>query len=77
MNEHLTQCIAESEKHHIPNVKKRGRGSLITFLLNNTINKVITSIYKIMQERIVEEIKEAGMFSVQIDTTMDVSFQDQ
>ena len=30
-----------------------------------------------MQERIVEEIKEAGMFAVQIDTTMDVSCHDQ
>ena len=25
MNEHLTQCIAASEKHHIPNVKKTGK----------------------------------------------------
>lgn len=55
----------------------RGRGSLITLLSKNTVNTVIHTIQSIIQENMSSEIEQAGMFSVQIDTTQDITSQDQ
>ena len=73
MKEHLTHCIKESKKHHKPGGKRQGRGSLITFLSNKTVNNVLDSIQLIIHNSISKEIRDAGMFSVQIDTSMDIS----
>ena len=77
LKEHLTHCIKESKKHHKPGAIRQGRGSLITFLSNKTVNNVLDSIQLIICNSISKEIRDAGMFSVQIDTTMDISCEDQ
>lgn len=55
----------------------QGRGSLITFLSKTTINVIIDIINMLMKKSIVMEVQAAGMFSIQIDTTQDISVQDQ
>ncbi|KAG5870890.1 hypothetical protein JTB14_006728 [Gonioctena quinquepunctata] len=54
-----------------------GRGKFITFLSNNTFNKILYIICRLIQVRIADEIKRASMFSLQIDSTQDVAVVDQ
>jgi len=46
-----------------------GRGSLVTFLSHNMTSRIVRIICDFVQESIVREVKEAGMFSVELDTT--------
>ena len=55
----------------------RGRGSLVTFLSKTTVNSVIDTIQHLIQDSIAKKVREAGMFSVQIDTTQDITSRDQ
>ena len=57
--------------------KKRGRRSLVTFLRKSAISKLIGIIEYIIQRAISKEIQEAKIFSLETDTTQDVSCQDQ
>ncbi len=83
MKEHAIECVEKSRKFHQAGLSdrlshvKRGRGSLVTFLSKTTVNNVITTIQHIIQECIAKEVREAGMFSVQIDTTQDITTHDQ
>lgn len=73
MNEHLVECIKKSQALH----KSVSRGiALITLLSKTTINNIIATIQQTMQEKL-RQIEKAGMFSVQIDTTQDLTTQDQ
>lgn len=69
IKEHVTDCIEKSKM--LKSSGGKGRGSLVTFLSKTTVNKVIETISRLIQETIVKEIKTAGIFSVQIDTTKD------
>lgn len=75
MKEHLSECIEKSKKMH--ETHSRGRGSTVTFLSKTTINMVISAVQHLIQEVIAKEVTEAGMFSVQIDTTQDITSQEQ
>lgn len=74
MNEHLVDCIKKSQALH---KSRGGRGALITLLSKTTVNNVINTIHQMMQATMGRQIKNAGMFSVQIDTTQDITTQDQ
>lgn len=75
LKEHLKECTEKSKKLH--QTGATGRGSLVTLLSKRTINSVIDTIQHLIQETIVRDIKNAVMFSVQIDTTQDITSQDQ
>ncbi|CAH2291402.1 zinc finger MYM-type 1-like [Pelobates cultripes] len=83
LKNHLDKCVQDSEKRK-QQLKDRktsgkhstGRGSLVTFLSNNTIKKVFAAIVQSMKNLIVSEIGEKG-FSVQVDSTQDVGIVDQ
>ncbi|XP_029348284.1 protein FAM200A-like, partial [Acyrthosiphon pisum] len=75
LKNHLDHVALKSKKAHQKN--KTGRGSLVTFFSKTTINSIIQIICQIMRQNIVNEIKSAGMFSIQIDTTQDVKVEDQ
>jgi len=55
----------------------KGRGSLVTLPSKTTVNKVISVISLLIQQSIAEEVKEAGMYSVQLDTTQDLTSKNQ
>ncbi|XP_031352528.1 uncharacterized protein LOC116177648 [Photinus pyralis] len=57
--------------------KKAGRGGFVTFLSNNTVMKIINIIRDEMKERISANIKEAVKYSILMDTTIDISGNDQ
>ena len=69
LQQHLSECIDKSKKQH--EAGARGRGSLVTLLSKDTINKVVKVIRQLIREKIASEVREAKMFSVQIDTTQD------
>ena len=57
--------------------KKKVRGLLVTFLTKTTITRMINIIKETIQSAIGSEVKEAKMYSVQMDSTQDISHVDQ
>ncbi len=53
------------------------QGSLITLLSKTTVNSVINTIRNLSQLNISTDIQKSGTFSVQLDTTQDITEQDQ
>nr|XP_054590119.1 52 kDa repressor of the inhibitor of the protein kinase-like [Nothobranchius furzeri] len=76
LREHLNDCIEKSKKSHQSSGSK-GRGSLITLLSKTTVNSVIDALGHLIQESITSDVKKAGMFSIQLDTTQDITGYDQ
>eukprot|EP00795_Rhopilema_esculentum_P006621 gene6621-12157_t len=54
-----------------------GRGSLVTFLSHDITNRIINIVKGFIRGTIVNEARRAGMFSVEMDTTQDITTQDQ
>ncbi|XP_053274770.1 uncharacterized protein LOC128436886 isoform X1 [Pleuronectes platessa] len=77
LKEHLSDIIHKSKKLHESASGSRGRGSLVTLLSKSTVNSVIDTILKMIKDNIGTEIQKAGMFTVQLDTTQDITAQDQ
>ena len=75
LQQHVHTCIENSRKQHETGAK--GRGSLVTLLSKDTFNKVVDIISQLLKATIAEEVIQAGMFSVQIHTTQDISSKDQ
>lgn len=55
----------------------KGRGNFVTLFSKTTINYVVEAIGYKIKNIITKEAKESGMYSIQIDTTQDVSCHDQ
>ena len=80
MEKHIQECIKKStaqKERSTAKGGKGGRGSMITFLSKETINLILDIINREMKSRIAIEVKTSGMFSVQIDSTQDVTAKDQ
>ncbi len=58
-------------------MRSKGRGSMVTLMSKTTVNKVIELIRNMIQQKIAVEVTKAGMFSIQIDTTQDLTSKDQ
>lgn len=76
LKEHLSNVIEKSKKIHVSPGSK-GRGSLVYLLSKTTVISVIDTIRNLIQQNISTEIQKAEMFSVQLDTTQDITAQDQ
>eukprot|EP00112_Aurelia_sp_Birch-Aquarium-sp1_P013563 Seg2881.3 transcript_id=Seg2881.3/GoldUCD/mRNA.D3Y31 product="Zinc finger MYM-type protein 1" protein_id=Seg2881.3/GoldUCD/D3Y31 len=61
----------------IDNAGKIGRGSFVTFLSKSTVNSLLQVFRNMIQEKIANEVKKAKIYSIQMDTTQDISGQDQ
>lgn len=55
----------------------KGRGSLVTMMSKTTANKVIEVIRMLIQQKFAAEVRKAGMISIQMDTTQDLTSKDQ
>lgn len=75
LQQHLTDSIKKSKAQHASGSKRRG--SLVTLLSKETTSKVIRVIGQLIKESIASEVREAKLFSVQIDTTQDIAAKDQ
>jgi len=55
LQQHLTECTEKSDKQH--EAGARGRGSLVTLLSKDTINKVVKVISQLIKETIASEVR--------------------
>lgn len=72
--------VTERSKYALEERTKKGgkgRGSQITFLSKTTVTKIISIIKFMIRDEIANDIRESKIFSVLMDTTMDVSSYDQ
>ncbi|KAI6656207.1 hypothetical protein LOD99_1540 [Oopsacas minuta] len=75
---HLDKVICESKKRHSSLCEgQKGRGSLITLIYKTTLNYILEAIHQLQLDLIVQEVKKAGIYSIQIDTTQDITTTDQ
>jgi len=51
------------------NPSKERRGNFVTFSRKTTVNKITNIISDMVKDEIVKEVKDAGMSSVQMDST--------
>lgn len=55
--------------------KQGGRSH--SLLSKTTVNYVLAAVVSLIRKDIVRRVKEAGVYSIQIDTTQDISVEDQ
>ena len=60
-----------------PDKLKHNRANRNTFMFKTTVNSVIAIISKLMEEEISNSVREAGIYSVQIDSTQDITSTDK
>jgi hypothetical protein len=76
LSEHIDSITKSVSANH-ERGKGKGRGASLTFIYKSTVNMVIDSISHFMKKSISDEIRDVVMFSVHLDTTQDISVQDQ
>jgi hypothetical protein len=54
-----------------------GRGSFITFFSKTILSKIMIIIANCIKQQLTKQVNEAGRFSIQMDSTQDVSVTDQ
>ncbi len=72
-----SKSVIQKKKFENSKKKKSGRGNLVTFLSKTTVNKIIQIIGNEIKYLIANDIKKAGIFSVMMDTTIDITSYDQ
>ncbi|XP_069468511.1 zinc finger MYM-type protein 1-like isoform X2 [Ambystoma mexicanum] len=72
LKEYIEALQPESERE-----TGQGEGAAATLMSKTTVGYVIEAISKLIKKVICQEIGEAGLFSIQIDSTQDVSVTDQ
>ena len=60
-----------------PDKHKHNRANKNTFISKTTVNSIIAILSKPMKEEISNSIREAGIYSVQIDSTQDITSTDK
>ena len=75
LNKHLSKMVEKRKERFLD--KKKVRGLLVTFLTKTTKTRMINIIRETIQSAIASEVKEAKMYSVQTDSTQDISHADQ
>ena len=78
--DHVNECIKVSSEALLkrkPGKKKVGRGGFVTLMSKTTVNLILDIIGDMIKTAIAVEVIKARMFSVQIDTTQDISTKDQ
>ena len=56
---------------------KVGRGSFNTFLSKSTVTSLVRVMPNLFQERMANDVRAAGIYSIEMDSTQDISSQDQ
>ncbi|XP_050500714.1 uncharacterized protein LOC114327646 [Diabrotica virgifera virgifera] len=76
LKKHLDAIVKKSKSYHNRKIKRRA-GNFYTFLSKTTVNSIIVIITEIILKKISSEIQTATMFSIEIDSTQDISVTDQ
>ena len=75
LKRHIERVINVSKEKESRNAS--GRGSFVSFISPSTFNNIVKVIASFLQQRVVNEIKHAGMYAIMIDSTQDLSTHDQ
>lgn len=75
MQTHVRSCIEKSKRLHNSSVK--GRGLQVTLLSKTRVNIVIEAIRRLIKKDVSADVKTAGLYSIQIDSTQDTTAKDQ
>jgi len=62
---------------HLPSIENSNKSKRLTFMSKYSQNVMLKALRETITEDILKEVKSAGMFSVIIDTTTDISKLDQ
>ena len=73
---HLENVIKKCLQNK-PDKHKHNRANRNTFISKTTVNSIIAIISKLMKEEISNSVREAGIYSVQIDSTQDITSTDK
>uniref|UniRef100_A0A8C5PR13 HAT C-terminal dimerisation domain-containing protein n=1 Tax=Leptobrachium leishanense TaxID=445787 RepID=A0A8C5PR13_9ANUR len=77
LKSHLDHIRQETKEQHGEPKSSKELGSLVTLISKTTANAIIGIISSLLKEGIAQEIREAGMFSIQLDTTIqDINISD-
>lgn len=71
------QKVIKRSKSSSERGNKQRTGNFLTFFSKTTVNSIISVMTSMIKEHISKEITEAGMYSIEIDTTQDISTTDQ
>src|SRR6185437_2982798 len=75
---HVAESIKRSKQQKSHESKGiRGRGALLTFLSKTFINKLILILSHQIRSRIASEVKHAGLYSIEVDSTQDIAVIEQ
>ncbi|KAM4795991.1 LOW QUALITY PROTEIN: zinc finger MYM-type protein 1-like [Rhinophrynus dorsalis] len=77
LKNHLDTVIKKSKKRHESATCSKGCGGFVTLISKTTVNTIIGVISALLKKGIAQEIRDAGMFSIQLDTTQDINVSDQ
>ena len=67
---HLNKVIKLAKKR---DPKGKGRGNFVTFLSKTSCVKILKLIAEMLKEKIAKYVNDAGLFSIQMDSTTDIS----
>jgi len=73
LQNHLVSAEQKSQKQKLENNFKTGRGSRITFLSKNTVNKLLLLMSLKVKKTILTQLSSVKHFSLEIDSTQDVA----
>ena len=73
---HLENVIKKCLQNK-PDMHKHNRANRNTFISKTTVSSIIAIISKLMKEEISNSVREAGIYSVQIDFTQDITSTDK
>ena len=82
MHNHI-RAVAEKGRQYEENralqqkQRKVGRGSFNTFLSKSTVTSLVRVMRNLIQERIANDVRAAGIYSFEMDSTQDISSQVQ
>ena len=68
----IKKCLQNKPDKH-----KHNRTNRNTFISKTTVNSIIAITFKLMKEEISKSVREAGIYSVQIDSTQDITSTDK
>ena len=71
---HLNKAVKLAKKG---DPKRKGRGNFVAFLSKTSVVKILKLIAEMLKEKIAKYVNDAGLFSVQMDSTTDISTHDQ
>ena len=60
-----------------PDKHKHNRANRNTFISKTTANSIVAILSKLIKEEISNSVREAGIYSVQIDSTQDITSTDK